>query len=732
MKTETATSTPLPSPQIILDTSPEESEGGLNIGQLLRTLQRKWLLIAGITLATTAAAGAKVLTDTPTYASTLEILVQPLTAENEVISSVPETLSGRDQTEVAKKALNQDLLKILGSQQVLMPVVEKVKTRYPAACDAPATAEINQSEIINELCYQQISRSLSLSSLDKDSEILQVSYQDPDPQKVTTVLQAVSEVYLDYSLDSKQADISRGIEFVKQKIPDLGAKVDSLQDQLQKLRADNNLIDPDSRSAQLSSEMSNFSQTQQELEVELKQARDTYQDLQAQQQQPGETNASSALTQNPRYQSLLDSLLALDAQIAEASTIYLDTSPDMEVLKEQRQNLQSLLTQQGQQSEKELTSRIRELETRKQAIEQTMQGLNADVDQLSGISREYTDIQRELLVATENLTQFLTKREALEIDAAQREIPWETITPPTQPQPQRESLPQNLLLGGMLGLLLGTGAALLLDKSGGVIHSDEEIRRYTRLPVLGRIPHQDFSPVFAEKASMAESLQYVGASIRAENNGFRRGAVADEKQVTNPYANDPFSESFRSLYTNIRLTGSKNSVRAISISSVMPGEGKSTVALHLAEAAAAMGQRVLLVDADLRNPQLHNYLELSNEKGLTNLFSGESNPALIQKFSPDPNMHFIAAGSAPFEPARLFSSRSMRLFTEKVRTAFDLVIYDTPPLLGQSDAFLIADYADGMLLVTQPGKLKQPLLDRAMEQLQIADIKVLGLVTREG
>ena len=73
----------------------------------------------------------------------------------------------------------------------------------------------------------------------------------------------------------------------------------------------------------------------------------------------------------------------------------------------------------------------------------------------------------------------------------------------------------------------------------------------------------------------------------------------------------------------------------------------------------------------------------------------------------------------------------MKRFTEKVKKTFDLVIYDTPPLLGQSDAYIVADHADGLLLVTQPGKIKQSLLDRAMEQLQIADINVLGLVTRE-
>ena len=726
MKSETALQ--LSPSQIVPAVSMEDAEGGLNVGQLLRTLQRKWLLILGITLATTAAAAAKVLTDTPTYSGSLEILVQPLSAETEVISNIPETLTSGEQRPT--NSLDQDLLKILTSPSVLEPVVEEVQTRYPQFCNAPAAA-VDQPGVMDKLCYNSIRQGLQVSPAAKDSDILQASFQDPDPQKVVAILEAVEDAYLKYSLSSKQADINRGIEFVEQKLPDLRGKVDTLQGQLQNLRLDNDIIDPDSRGSQLSSQVSGFSQEQLEVRVQLEQLRNVRQDLSQQIQQPGETAASSALAQNPRYQTLLNSLLELDSQIAEASTLYLDTSPDMQVLREQRQNLLTLLAQQGQQSEQEVVSQIRELEAREQALNETLQGLTTGVDDLSGISREYTDIQRELEVATENLSQFLAKREALEIDAAQREIPWEIVTPPTNPSPQPVSLPQNLLLGGMLGLLLGTGAALLLDKSGGVLHSNDEIQRTTRLPVLGRIPAQR-SKTAEEKESMAESVQYVGANIRADRNGFGSNVELGENPLSSGYANDPFAESFRSLFTNLRLLNSPNLIRSIAVSSVMPGEGKSTVALHLAEAAAAMGQRVLLIDADLRNPQIHNYLELSNEKGLTNLFSGESNPALIQKFLPEPNLYVIAAGSAPFEPARLFSSRSMKRFTEKVRAKFDLVIYDTPPLLGQSDAYLVANNTDGLLLVTQPGKLKQPLLDRAMEQLRIADINVLGMVTREG
>ena len=114
----------------------------------------------------------------------------------------------------------------------------------------------------------------------------------------------------------------------------------------------------------------------------------------------------------------------------------------MQVLREQRENLVTLLNQQAQQSQQEILNRIRELEFRNQALSEAIQGINTDVDNLSGISRNYTDIQRELQVATENLTQFLAKKAALEIDAAQRELPWEVVTPPSTPRPQPVSLPK--------------------------------------------------------------------------------------------------------------------------------------------------------------------------------------------------------------------------------------------------------------------------------------------------
>ncbi|MGB3295840.1 MAG: polysaccharide biosynthesis tyrosine autokinase [Phormidesmis sp.] len=731
----------------------KEAEGTLDLGRLGRSLVRKWWLIVGLTVAGATAAGLKVLSDPPQYSALFEVLARTGSAETDVISNIPETFSGdtQDDKPVNKRAtVDNDLLKILKSPTVLAPVAEQVRTAYPDFCQDPAAFE-GDSVSATTLCYDSLAAGISIEALDDflddDPSIVEVTFQNEDPELVEFVLNGLSKSYLDYSLEIKQADIRRGIGFVEKKLPDLRRKVDTLQDDLQTLRLENNLIDPAARASQLSAQIGDFSQEQLEVAAQLRETRSIAENLNQQLAQSQDQAASSALVQSPRYQELLNALLELDAQIAEASTLYLDTSPDMQVLIEQRQNLLALLDGEGEQSQREIVSQIQELKIRDGSLEEALRQLRGDVDQLALVSRRYDDIQRELEIASENLNQFIAKREALEIDAAQRENPWEIVTPTTQPRQIETDLPKYALLGGVMGFLLGTGLALLVDESSGVIHSEEDLKRSTRLPVLGSIPNYVAASGLVSERTTIETPQYAGVQVGGERNGSTNGAgngagngsVSHNGNgngngngvVVSSYARDPFSESFRSLYTNIRLLSSDRPIRAIAISSVMPSEGKSTVALHLAEAAAAMGQRVLLVDADLRNPQVHKYLELSNEKGLTNLFSGESNPALIQQFSPEPNLYVIAAGSAPFDPARLFSSRSMKRFADKVKAKFDLVIYDTPPLLGQSDAYLVANNTDGLLLVTLPGKLKQPLLDRAMEQLRIADINVLGIVNRE-
>ncbi len=168
------------------------------------------------------------------------------------------------------------------------------------------------------------------------------------------------------------------------------------------------------------------------------------------------------------------------------------------------------------------------------------------------------------------------------------------------------------------------------------------------------------------------------------------------------------------------------------IGSAEAGDGKSTVALHLAEAAAAIGQRVLLVDADLRSPQLHTRLDLPNFQGLTDAISTDiSLNDLIQRPSGENTLFVLTSGSVPDDPIKLLSSKKMHALMEQFQDFFDLVIYDTPPIMGLADGSILADQTDGLILVVGLAKTDRASISKALEELKISGAPVLGVVANK-
>ena len=183
------------------------------------------------------------------------------------------------------------------------------------------------------------------------------------------------------------------------------------------------------------------------------------------------------------------------------------------------------------------------------------------------------------------------------------------------------------------------------------------------------------------------------------------------------------------LYGNIQLLNSDKPIRSLIISSATSGDGKSTVAFHLAQIATSMGKKVLIVDADLRCSQIHKLSRLDNLWGLSNLISANLNvEQVIQKMPQFKDLFVITAGPMPPDPARLLSSDKMKQMMEYFHQNFDLVIYDVPPMLGLVDVRLLAPYTDGLMLVVRVGKTDKSALTQVEENLKIAPINLLGLV----
>jgi capsular exopolysaccharide synthesis family protein len=195
------------------------------------------------------------------------------------------------------------------------------------------------------------------------------------------------------------------------------------------------------------------------------------------------------------------------------------------------------------------------------------------------------------------------------------------------------------------------------------------------------------------------------------------------------YGQGEFWESLQFLYSNIQLLSSDRPIGSLVISSSMPGDGKSTVAFHLAVVASAMGKKVLLVDADLRLPQIHKLSKLNNLWGLSNLISSNTDvEQVIKKMPTIHNLSVITSGTIPPDPARLLSSDKMKQLMEHFHQNFDLVIYDVPPIRGLVDARLIAPHTDGVMLIVRMDKTDKSALAQVQESLRIYPINLLGII----
>src|SRR5579883_3449732 len=547
-----------------------EDEGGLNLLQVEAALRRRTLLIVGVTGVVATAAVLKAETDPPLYQGEFDILTKSLTGEGRAVANVPQTLTAQES--VSSPETVQPIattLQVLQSPGVLDPVVEKIQKKY-------------QSKYPNlDLSYNSLVQNLSITS--KDPNILKVQYTSPKEDIARDFSKSVADAYLKYSLAERQADIDQAIKFVQDRINKGGLRkrVEDWQEKLRTLRQANSLVEPAQKAQQVSSLIATLTQQKLDNRVQLEQMQAKYQDLQREfKQEPGQSASNSVLSDNSRYQKLLDQIQDVDVQLAKRGSTFTEEEEGVQRLTLQRTSILLMLNQERARVSRDFQSRILELQARDQSLSQKLTNLNSYLRTLATISRDYDNIQQELKIATATLDQFLAKQQALEIEKSQKQQPWKLLDPKLtevkEPAAVSASIKRNLVLGSMLGMLLGVGAALVVDKLSNVLYTSKDLKDASGLPLLGVVP---FKKEF-------------GASALQENadGGLQQALRAS------------FFEVFRSLYTNILLLGSDAPIRSLVISSAGYQDGKSTIAIHLALAAAAMGQRVLLVDANLRFP----------------------------------------------------------------------------------------------------------------------------------
>jgi capsular exopolysaccharide synthesis family protein len=263
---------------------------------------------------------------------------------------------------------------------------------------------------------------------------------------------------------------------------------------------------------------------------------------------------------------------------------------------------------------------------------------------------------------------------------------------PVSPQPLR-----NLALGAILGLLLGVGLAVLRDTLDSTVKSAKELEELVEAPILGAIAYD----TDAERAPLILDL----------------GTYA------------PRVEAFRVLRTNLQFIDPDKDRKVFVITSSLPGEGKTTTATNLAVALAEGGERVALVEADLRRPKIGEYLNLEGAVGLTTVLVGRVKLAdAMQQVAGRTGLDVLSSGRTPPNPAELLKSQAMTTVIEQLREDYDVVLIDAPPLLPVTDAALLASQADGAILIVRHGKTTTDEVRAAAERLRAVGAEPVGAI----
>jgi capsular exopolysaccharide synthesis family protein len=196
--------------------------------------------------------------------------------------------------------------------------------------------------------------------------------------------------------------------------------------------------------------------------------------------------------------------------------------------------------------------------------------------------------------------------------------------------------------------------------------------------------------------------------------------------MTNPKS--PISEQYRTIRTNIEFSQIDREIRTLMVTSTGPGEGKSTTVANLATVFAQQGKQVLLIDADLRKPTVHYTFRLQNTTGLTNVLTRQLTLKEAVFKSKIPNLYLLPSGPIPPNPAELLGSKMMKDLLDELKEEYDVVLFDTPPVLAVTDAQILANRCDGTILVVSSGKTENENALKGKELLEKANANVIGVV----
>jgi len=547
-----------------------------------------------------------------------------------------------------------------------------------------------------------VTRDISVEPI-RLSRLVDVKVQHTNPQQAANIASNLVHLFIEEHQDLKRLAYKKSLEWLTNEVNAQRIEVEKADRALQEYREKlNNISLEESQNIILQSLRS----AQDEL-VKAKTTALVKQEIENEVQRllkNGVNKESLPQVSNDKLIQDLKSTLALkEAELSNLLKRYKEKYPLVIQIKADIESLKKSINDRADEIIRSITAEAQLAKTQEETIAKYVKDLEKRQMALGKMQIEYDALRREATLKKEHHSRLLAKLQEMQAAANSKlnnlVVIDEAITPP---KPIKPNITLAILLGIIGGIGAGCALAFFVNYLDDSIKTQDDVEYYLKQQFLGYIPN------------------------------IKSNSVIERDLQAHIHPQSTAAEAFRTVRAAIALMPNAEKFKILTITSTIPGEGKSLVASNLAIVTAQTGLKTLLVDADLRRPSVHKTFQLHSPIGLSGFLSERVDDLEEILHKTDiPNLHIICAGAIPDTPSELISSKRMKLFLQQALKVYDRIFLDSPPVSAVSDPLMLAAVSDGVIFATKFNKIRREHARKSIQRLQDAGIRILGIVIND-
>jgi polysaccharide biosynthesis transport protein len=672
-------------------------------------VKRKWTVLTVVTVLTTLVAVVSFKMQ-PVYEARSRVEVENETPEVQSLSDLyRSTPTDEEFLETQVNVLKSDNL----AWQTLSELGLGHQPAFDPKASGPSAAGSSASSGERAELIRRFAKNLHVELM-RNSRMLEVDFDSPDPQLGARVVNSLVANYIEYNFRKKYDATRQASGWMEQQLDELKAKVEKSQKALVDYERRNAIVNVSDKENVIEQRLADLSKDLTAAENDRVQKESLDRLIQADESQ------AATLADDQLLERLQEKTADLQSEYVSALGQYGPKFPRVVHLREQLDAIQSDIRLERQRTLERVHNNYRAAVDREKLLTDSVTREKAEVGQLNELLIQHNLLKREFETNQQLYDSLLQRLKDATVSAGLRATNihvLDSAIPPAVPVRPKKLL--NVSIALIAGLILGVTLAFVEEGLDNSIKSAEDVERLIGVPSLAIVPASSSMKLLPYPASRAH---------RNGGNHGKNGQARVELAVLNQPAS-ALAESYRALRTAILLSRSPRPPQTILVTSPNPDEGKSCTSLNLALALAQRGGRVLLIDGDLRKRSLARYLGLTNHRGLSGFLTGAYPLAdALARLESAPRLAVLPAGPPAPNPAELLSSLSMEAALAELRRSFDHIVIDSPPALMVTDATILSPLADGLILVVESEATVRGALLRTHQILESAGGKILGVV----